>query len=102
MTGVQTCALPIFFQIEGENGFISVKDGSNGLAEIRLMAGAGGEAVNLQSEPNRWLYEVQELTRLFLAEDHQALQMRMDITLAAVETVEQVRKAAGLLFPGDQ
>lgn len=89
------------FQIEGDRGFICVKDGSNGLAEVRVVTEEADETINLQPDPNRWFYEVQELTRLFRTRDCEAIRGRMEITLATVETVERARRAAGLLFPGD-
>ena len=45
--------------------------------------------------PGRWSYEVQNLTKLVLAEDYAAIYKRLDITL------ESSSKKAGILFPGD-
>lgn len=90
------------YQIEGERGFIYVKDGSNGLAEIRIVTKDSDETVNLQPVPDRWYYEVQALTRLMQDWDHEALNSRLNIMLDVVETVENARKQAGILFPGDE
>lgn len=91
-----------FFQIQGERGFLHVKDGSNGLAELRIVTEEGEKTVNLQPEPNRWLYEVRAVTGLLRSGDcDTAYGLLRDITLPTVEAVERARKKAGLRFPGD-
>ena len=89
------------FQIEGEKGYIYIENGSNGLKSVRVVTKASDETFNEQPDPDRWFYEVQELTRLFLAEDYDAIDARLDATLATVRVIESARKAAGILFPGD-
>ena len=59
------------------------------------------ESINLQSDPDRWYYEVQALTKLFLSEDYDAVYARLGTTLETVRVIEEARKAAGILFPGD-
>ena len=90
------------FQVEGEKGYIYIENGSNGLKSIRVVTKTSDETFNEQPDPDRWFYEVQELTRLFLAEDYQAVYSRLDTTLATVGVIESARKAAGILFPGDE
>lgn len=90
-----------FFQIEGENGFIYIENGSNELAQIRTVTKDSDETFQQQPEPDRWFYEVQELTRLMLTDNYEALYARLDITLDTVSVVEAARKEAGILFPGD-
>ena len=51
--------------------------------------------------PGRWSYEVQNLTKLVLADDYAAIYKRLDVTLDVVATLESSRKKAGILFPGD-
>lgn len=51
-----------FFQIEGEQGYIYIQDGSNGLARIRVVTKKEDITYNQQDNPDRWYYEVQELT----------------------------------------
>ncbi|MDE6168008.1 MAG: Gfo/Idh/MocA family oxidoreductase [Acetatifactor sp.] len=90
-----------FFQIEGEQGYIYIQDGSNGLARIRVVTKEEDTTYNQQDNPDRWYYEVQELTRLLLADDYDSIYSRLDITLEATEIIEDARRAAGILFPGD-
>lgn len=90
-----------FVQIEGEQGYIYIKDGSNGLAEIRVVTKTSEETFNEQENPDRWFYEVQNLTKLVLADDHEAIYQRLDVMLDVMEVLENSRKNAGILFPGD-
>lgn len=90
-----------FFQIEGEQGYIYIQDGSNGLARIRVVTKEEDITYNQQDHPDRWYYEVQELTRLLLAEDYDSIYSRLDITLETTRIIEDARRASGILFPGD-
>lgn len=89
------------FQIEGEKGYIYIENGSNGLKSIRVVTKASDETFNEQPDPDRWFYEVQALTRLFLAEDYDAIHARLETTIATVGVIESARKAAGIIFPKD-
>ncbi len=90
-----------FFQIEGEQGYIYVRNGSNGIESVRTVTKTGDETRNEQPNPDRWSYEIREITRLLLAEDHACVYAGLDATLAAVEVIESARREAGILFPGD-
>lgn len=90
-----------FFQIEGEDGYLYVRGGSNGLAEIRVVTRTSDETFNVQGDRDRRAIEVQELTRLVLADDHDAIARRLDTMTAVMEVLEAVRKDAGIRFPGD-
>lgn len=90
-----------FFQIEGEKGFIYIADGPNGIASVRVVTKTTDETFNLQPNPDRWFYEVQEVTRLVLEDDRQTLAQGLETMLTVIETIETSRKAAGILFPGD-
>ena len=90
-----------FFQIEGEQGYIYIQDGSNGLARIRVVTKKEDITYNQKDNPDRWYYEVQELTRLLLADDYDSIYSRLDITLKVTGIIEDARRAAGILFPGD-
>lgn len=90
-----------FFQIEGEKGYIYIEGGSNGIRSVRTVTRDSDETCNLQSDPDRWYYEVQAVTRLLSEENYEAMYARLDTTIATVETIETIRKAAGIFFPGD-
>lgn len=90
-----------FFQIEGENGYIYVENGSNGIQSVRTVTKTSDETQNLQSSTDRWFYEIQELTRLLLNNERESLDARLNTTLTTIQVIESTRKAAGILFPGD-
>lgn len=90
-----------FFQIEGEKGYIYVENGSNGIAQVKVVTKTSEEIINEQKNPDRLFYEVTNLTRLVLAGDHNAIYRRLDTMLDVIETIETARKKAGILFPGD-
>ena len=90
-----------FFQIEGETGYIYIEGGPNGLSSLRVVTKASSETFNAQPEPDRWFYEIQDVTRLLLSEDRQTLFARLDTMLDVIETIETARLAAGIRFPGD-
>lgn len=89
------------FQIQGEKGYLYVKDGSNGIAEVRVVTKTGDETLNHQPNPDRLFYEVQAVTKLILADDYDAVYHRLDVMLDVVAVLESARKKAGILFPGD-
>ena len=90
-----------FFQIEGEDGFIYLENGPNGFTSVRTVTKTEDHTYNEQPDPDRWYYEVQELTRLMLAEEYEAFEERMQNSLATVRVMEETRKEAGILFPGE-
>ena len=90
-----------FFQIEGEKGYIYIQNGSNGIAQVRVVTKTSDETFNEQPNPDRWFYEVQNVAKLVLADDYEAIYSRLDTMLDVIETIEDSRKAAGILFPGD-
>ncbi len=88
-------------QIEGEQGYIYVKDGSNGIAEVRVGTKDSNETFNAQPCPSRWFYEVHNLVPILLSDDYEAIYKRLDTMISVIETIETARTEAGILFPGD-
>lgn len=90
-----------FVQIEGEKGYIYVKDGSNALTEVKVVTRDGEEVINLQEPISRWLYEVRQIAKIVRERDHAECCRRLDVTLDVMEVLENARKAAGIRFPCD-
>lgn len=90
------------FRIEGEKGYIYIENGANGIAAVRTVTKDSDATLNEQENPDRWFYEVQELTRLFINDNYKEIYERLDITLGVVKVIESSRKAAGICFPGDE
>lgn len=91
-----------YVQIEGENGYIYVKDGCNALTEIKIVTKEGEETINLQKPVSRWLYEVQEITKIVQNGDYDECWRRLDVTIDVMEVLEKVRKAAGIYFADEE
>lgn len=90
-----------FFQIEGEKGYIYVSNGPSALDEVRVVTKTSEEVFNEQNTPDRWSFEVKEVTQRILQKDYNTIYSRLDTMLSVIETLETTRKAAGILFPGD-
>lgn len=90
-----------FMQIEGEDGYIYIKGGSNGIAEVKVVTKDSCELFNVQDNPDRWFYEVRNLTKMLLAEDYDSNDEKLNVMLDVMEVLETSRKAAGILYPGD-
>ena len=88
------------FMIEGEKGYIYV-DEPNGLKSVRVVTKFSDETFNLQPNPDRWHYEIQELTRIMRSDDYDTASSILDVTLENIGIIETARKNAGILFPGD-
>ena len=99
-TGAKDCWNDTSFSIQGEDGFIQIP-GSNGLARIRVATRTSDETFNMQPDPERLSYEVQELTRIFLEEDQVSLDRLMETTVSVMEVLEQARQSAGIRYPGE-
>lgn len=89
-------------QVEGEEGYIYIKDGSNGLAEIQVVTKEKEEVFNCQENSNRWFYEVQNMTKMILEDDHAQNDRNLEVMMEVIEVLESARKEAGILFPGDE
>ena len=91
-----------FVQIEGEKGYIYVKDGSNGLTEVRVVTREGEETVNHHSDATRMHYEAQGIAKIVREKDYEECYRRLDVMLDVIETLEKTRKAAGIFFTGEE
>lgn len=91
-----------FVQIEGEKGYLYVPNGVSGLEEVHLVTKAGTEVFSAQHNPDRWSYEVEQITRMVREGDHDAAWARLEKTMEVMEVLENARRGAGLTFPGDE
>ncbi len=91
-----------YFQIEGEKGYIYVKNGSNGIEEIEVVTKTSKETFNMQPNPDRWFYEIQNFTKMILENDIEEMEKNTEIMCQVIEVVESARKAAGILFSDER
>lgn len=77
-------------QLMGDKGYMHITPGSNNLQDVRLISkGAAEEHISLPE--NQWFYEVQELVKLFQAEDYETCYKNLDTTLEVVRILEACR-----------
>ena len=88
-------------QIQGEKGYLYIEGGPNGLERVRLVTKEGETSYNQQDNPDRWFYEVQNMTKMLQAEDYDTIQKNLKVTVDVIELLEAMRKEAGILFTGE-
>lgn len=91
-----------FVQIEGEKGYIYIKDGSNAFAEIKVVTRESEEIINLQEEIPRWLYEIRGIVEIVKNRDYKECYRRLEITKDVMEVLERARKSAGIYFEDEE
>lgn len=89
------------FSIQGEDGFLQIPGGSNGLRQVRVVTRDSDETLNAQPDPERLSYEARELVRILREEDGAALERLMEVSIAVMEVLEAGRYSAGIRFPGE-
>lgn len=91
-----------YVQIEGEDGYIYVENGSNGIESFRVVTRNSQEIFNAQENPDRWFYEVQAVTKLVQDGDYEAFYRMLQVTADVVQVIEETRKRAGILFSDEK
>ena len=91
-----------FFLIEGEKGYIYAEGGSCSLRNLRVVTKESEESFWGQGDEERWNYEMKHLSKDLLADAYEELYEKLEITLDTVEIIEKARKAASIIFPGDE
>ena len=99
--GAKDCKGINFLQIEGENGYIWVEDGTAGVAQITVQTRKGTRRSARQASEDRWLLEVRRIAQIVHRNDREECRRRLNVTLDVMEVLEQVRKDAGIRFPAD-
>lgn len=109
--------LASYIWIEGDRGRIFIPGGANGLRELWVYTETGREILNpdrdsispdirqflagragKEANPFRWYLEIASLTKLFLAEDHPALQRLLAVSETTAAITELARQSAGIRF----
>ena len=96
-----------YAQIEGEDGYLYVEDGTNGIVSVRIVTKETDRTIDLQDQvvdgpTNRYYYEIREIVRLMREENREELECRLSVAADTIEVIEQARKKAGICFPEDQ
>ena len=91
-----------FVEIEGEKGYLYCNRGSNGIGEIQVVTKESQEVFNEQDDRDLRHYEGVKIPELMLNGDHETLEKGLQVMVDTIEVIENARKAAGILFPGDE
>ncbi|MGE6630572.1 Gfo/Idh/MocA family protein [Bacillus sp. NPDC077027] len=91
-----------FAMIQGEKGYLHVKNGANGCEEIRLHIDGQELILNAQTYPNRLYYEAATFQDMFASKDYQQCHQLLDYSLSVMKVLEAARKDAGITFAADQ
>ncbi|MBO1306264.1 Gfo/Idh/MocA family oxidoreductase [Enterococcus sp. 669A] len=91
-----------YFQIQGDQGYINIPEGINGVRSYDLCIGKESENVNLQDKENWWFYEVDTFAKIFLADDHAAADKLLEHSYAVMQVIDQLKDSADIVFKADQ
>lgn len=89
-------------QIMGEKGYLYIEGGPQELSRIRVVTKEGESAYDLQGDPDRWIWEMRNMTKLLLAGEYETIQEGLQITADVIGTMEGMRREAGILFRGEK
>ncbi len=81
-------------QIQGEKGFLYVKDGSNWFSEVVLETKETVNRFNNQEEKLHWHYEVRELLELIRTRNSSEYERRRQLTLDVVEILDLINSSS--------
>lgn len=100
--GAKDCGGENRYLIEGEDGYIAVEGGAVGLTELRIHTREGERRIPGGGLKERWNEEIRAIVPILLREDWEALNRCREDTLAAVATLEEIRREAGIIYPGEE
>lgn len=89
-------------QLQGEDGYIVITGGSNGLTGIRLVTRENEEFSGEAAPFGRWREEMAELCRIVQSGDRADCEKRMETTLGTMRTIDRLRESAGIVFAADK
>ena len=95
-------ASPSFQIIQGEKGFIDVAGPVNRCPSYEIRTGSRQETVNLQTQENRLVYEIEAFADCLAQRDWSRAQAWLDESLVVMEVAEKARQEAGVVFEVDE
>ena len=103
LTGSKDTRCDNFVYIQGEKGFMHVKNGSNGCQEVIVdISGQQPKTLNIQYDQNRLFYELEVFKNIFDTKDFERCYELADYSANIVNLVETARKKAGVIFAADK
>ena len=90
-----------FMAVEGEKGYLYCNGGCNGIGEIQVITKTTKETFNEQDGGDLRHYEAVKIPELMLKGDTETFEKGLAVMTDVIEIIENARKAAGIIFPGD-
>ncbi len=100
-TGAKDSASTNMAQIQGEKGYIYVKQGANGCREVELHVGKDVTVYNVQEDQNLLYYENIDFTKIMEAKDYEARDFYLEESLKAIKVLEAGWQSANIKFGDD-
>ncbi|NCA99465.1 MAG: Gfo/Idh/MocA family oxidoreductase [Clostridia bacterium] len=95
-------ASPSFQIIQGEKGYLDVAGPVNSCPSYEIRTGSRQETVNLQTQENRLVYEIEAFASCLARRDWAQAQSWLSESLVVMEVVEKARLEAGIVFGVDE
>lgn len=99
--GAKDSASTNFAQIQGEDGYIYVRPGSNGCREVELHIKDKITIYNQQEDSNALYYENVDFKKIIGTKDYQARDAFMEESMKCMQVLNQARQFANLVFDED-
>ena len=90
-----------FAQIQGEKGFIYVKDGTNGCRAFTTNI-QDIEKTYDEQEKNTWYYEINNFANIYKNKDYKSCYELLDYCKSVIEVFVEARKDANIIFESDK
>lgn len=90
-----------FVLIQGENGYLHVKNGANGCRSVFIHTNDQEVNLNAQTSMNRLFYELAEFEGIVQREDYSSCYKLLEHTLEVVRETVKARTDAGIVFAAD-
>ncbi len=89
-------------QIHGENGFINIKNGANGMQEFTIYINGELETFNIQDKANRMYYETHSFYEMYKNNEIEKCHQLLDHTRSVMKVLYDSRLSAGIKFSADE
>lgn len=88
-------------QIQGEEGYIYIPQGANGISEVQVYLNDENKVINHQEQDNRMYYELNDFKEIYETKDYAKCNELLQHSLKVIKLVENVRLDANILFKDD-
>lgn len=89
--------------IQGDRGFLSVKNGASGCSEITITNYSSGNSTtyNEHEGDNRLIYEIRDFQEIVESHNYESCYSLAEHSILVMKTMTSARTEAGILFPED-